>query len=91
MQSGETIYADLDATRWNLIICGDNELKKSAIAELNKNLNESLNVVLVEKQTYPCKFLLLRPDWHISSVSNELHNIINWILNVLKKEEVTIK
>lgn len=73
---GQTIYYQLNPTQWNLIVCG-----QSARDTLNQSLEQhefsfkSLNIVEVDNQIYPYKYLLLRPDWHIAQVTDDITEI----------------
>lgn len=63
-----SIYDMLSATNWTLIISdihSDDNVKQwqEKIA---------LDILHVPTGTYPFKFVLLRPDWHIAFVGNEL-------------------
>lgn len=73
IHEGTTIYHHLSPIHWNLVVCG-----QKAMEELNKALTEhsfplsDLNIVALEHQAYPSLYLLLRPDWHIAQVADEL-------------------
>jgi len=59
---GQSIYQKLSPTAWTLIVCDD-------FCDLKM---DGLNILNLPKNTYPYRYMLLRPDWHISYVSNEL-------------------
>lgn len=68
--NGKSIYEALSPIHWNLLI-----------NDVNKYINIDKYINILEKcpDIYPGKFLLVRPDWHISITSNEWSDISTFI------------
>lgn len=76
MHQGVTVYEHLSAIQWNLILVNPNTNDEEEIEELKTVLGlHSIHIVEVAAHTYPYSYLLIRPDWHIASVSNCLKTI----------------
>lgn len=76
----QSIYELLSATQWTLIT-----------AESDKKLTQlnQLSIVKVPTNTYPYKYILIRPDWHIALISDTLSE--EQIKNYIKKTYATGK
>ncbi len=72
VEKNKSIYDVLSPTCWTLIISGEN------IPEQWRERFESFHFVLeilhVHNINYPFKYILIRPDWHVAFVSNELND-----------------
>lgn len=80
-----TIYEILSPIKWNLIICGENKLKRHEIENIKINLSiTELNIIQIASKIYPYTYLLIRPDWHIARVSNTLDNILGSVKEKLQ-------
>jgi len=77
--AGASIYHQLSTTQWNLVINGREAISTFEQAVTDHDLIfRAFKIILVNEQTYPYPFLLLRPDWHIAQVANELSEITNF-------------
>ena len=65
LENKMSIYDVLSATHWTLIISGE-------ITEpcLMSPPDAHLDILKLPKDTYPFRFILIRPDWHIVYISN---------------------
>lgn len=70
--AGTTIYHQLSPRQWNLIVCGQKSVDD---LENHDFAWTDLHIVTVDNNTYPYRYLLLRPDWHIAQVSDEFRAI----------------
>jgi 4-hydroxyisophthalate hydroxylase len=71
--SGKSIYEKLSPTRWTLIVCGKEKIKIKI---------PQLKICHVAESTYPSRYILIRPDWHIALAENEISE--NEIKNYFK-------
>lgn len=77
IEKQKSVYDVLSATSWTLIISGDN-----AMARINekvwqkkfKSYHCELEFLVLQNVAYPYKYVLIRPDWHIAFVDNELND-----------------
>jgi 2-polyprenyl-6-methoxyphenol hydroxylase-like FAD-dependent oxidoreductase len=53
----QSIYQKLSPTQWTLIVCGKEKIKFHT---------KNLKIYHVLEITYPCRYILIRPDWHIA-------------------------
>jgi len=69
----QSIYSVLSAINWTLIVSADNcaDLIQAWQNKFNQNLS-NLKILILEKNSYSCKYILVRPDWHIAYISDEL-------------------
>ena len=67
------IYEKLSPTHWTLIVCGKEKIKFQT---------NQLRICHVPENTYPSRYILIRPDWHIALTSNEISE--NAVMNHLK-------
>ncbi|MEY8768218.1 FAD-dependent monooxygenase [Francisella philomiragia] len=64
-----SIYEKLSRTQWSLLIIGNHNI--------DSNLQDIITVLNLPEGTYPHKYILIRPDWHISAIFENLpKNII---------------
>jgi 2-polyprenyl-6-methoxyphenol hydroxylase-like FAD-dependent oxidoreductase len=78
IENQKSIYDVLSPTKWTLIISGEKD--NISVEQWEKKLMSShvtLEILSLQKETYPFKYVLIRPDWHIAFVSNELND--GWI------------
>ncbi len=70
IEKQKSIYDVLSATNWTLIISGEKEI---SVEKWQKKLAAS-NLILdiLHTDSYPYKYILIRPDWHIACLGNEL-------------------
>ncbi len=73
LHEGKTIYEKLSATCWNLII-SKNKLA-SPTQPSYPSLPKDMNIVTVNEHSYPYSHILVRPDWHISSVGDDSESL----------------
>lgn len=74
IEKQKSIYDALSAINWTLIVSGD---KTESIEQWQKKFEDfhfTLDILHLPKATYPYKYVLIRPDWHIAFVGNELSN-----------------
>lgn len=62
----KSIYEGLSRTEWSLLIVGDHNINT------NTNLPDAISILKLPEGTYPHKYILLRPDWHISATFENL-------------------
>ncbi|MDF1759645.1 MAG: FAD-dependent monooxygenase [Coxiellaceae bacterium] len=70
------LYQHLSPTQWSLIVSGAGD--DMLIAQLQQqaaNLGISLEEVLLEPTSYPYRYVLIRPDWHIAFCSDDLQGV----------------
>lgn len=72
IEKQKSIYDVLSAIDWTLIISSENETSIEQLQEKFQNSNLKLNILHVKNVSYPYKYVLIRPDWHIVFVGNEL-------------------
>lgn len=94
MVGSQSIYQLLSCTDWNLITCDkqiaqDQDRDNKSIASL-LNLTK-LHMIFVDDHTYPYRYLLVRPDWHISCVGMTLDDISHKICTHSASYEVSLK
>lgn len=65
VDAAESVYDKLSAIKWTLIISG--EISNQELSRLTKM---QLDVLILAKNTYPLKYVLIRPDWHIAYVQD---------------------
>lgn len=76
MLQGSPIYEKLSATQWNLIICSDHDIQENERECVKDHfLSDNIHILAVDAQTYPYRYLLIRPDWHIARVGHSLNAI----------------
>lgn len=62
-----SIYEMLSSSYWTLLVCGEED------KTITKAWREkSIEILVLPENTYPFKYLLIRPDWHIAFVANEI-------------------
>jgi 4-hydroxyisophthalate hydroxylase len=59
--SGKSIYEKLSPTHWTLIVCGKEKIKLKM---------HQLKIYHAPEGTYPSRYILIRPDWHIMLAEN---------------------
>lgn len=70
---GATIYEKLSATKWNLIICGQNNIENTDIEIMKKHFSlTDIHILEIDENMYPYSYLLVRPDWHIAKLGKSL-------------------
>lgn len=67
----QSIYNVLSATHWTLIICGE-DFDSMQVQQWQEKFDQ-LEILHVQKNLYPCKYILIRPDWHIAFAGDELN------------------
>ncbi len=68
-----SIYDVLSPTNWTLIISDEaNNTHVNAWKEKIENPQRPLNILYIKNALYPYKYMLIRPDWHIAFVGDEL-------------------
>ncbi|WP_150467304.1 FAD-dependent monooxygenase [Francisella sp. SYW-9] len=60
----KSIYEVLSRTQWSLLVVGDHNI--------DTNLPEEICILRLPENTYSHKYILLRPDWHISATFENL-------------------
>ncbi|MED7819373.1 MULTISPECIES: FAD-dependent monooxygenase [unclassified Francisella] len=60
----KSIYEMLSRTQWSLLIIGNHSI--------DTNLLDKISILKLPEDTYPHKYILLRPDWHISATFENL-------------------
>lgn len=60
----KSIYERLSRTQWSLIVVGDHSI--------DMNLPDTVTILKFPEGTYPHKYILIRPDWHISATFENL-------------------
>lgn len=79
-----SIYEKLSSTQWNLIICGDNKIDENSEIFIQKHFPiGSLKIIEVKEKTYSHSFLLVRPDWHIAKVADNLESLLPYWIGLL--------
>ena len=73
--NAKTIYELLSPTHWTLIVCGKEKVK----IQLTQ-----LKILHVPENTYPSRYILLRPDWHIAMVDDIANGMGDFIKEVIK-------
>ncbi len=64
---GKSIYEKLSPTQWTLIVCGKEKIKFKM---------DQLKILHVPENTYPSRYILIRPDWHIAITSNTITEVV---------------
>ena len=67
---GNAIYTKLSSTQWTLIVCGKEKIKFQA---------NRLKILHVPENTYPSRYILIRPDRHMALTANQISE--NEIMN----------
>ncbi|MED7789557.1 FAD-dependent monooxygenase [Francisella sp. 19X1-34] len=60
----KSIYEKLSRTQWSLLVIGDHDI--------DTNPPDAISILKLPEDTYPHKYILLRPDWHISAIFENL-------------------
>ncbi len=60
----QSIYEKLSPIRWTLIISGE---------DVNFFENNFMDILQLPEKTYPYRYILVRPDWHIAYAGEELN------------------
>ena len=60
---GSSIYERLSSTHWTLIVCGKQKIKFQLA---------QLKILHVPDNTYKPTYILIKPDWHVALVENEI-------------------
>lgn len=58
--NGQSIYKKLSPARWTLLVCGKEEIKLQMA---------QFNILHLPENTFPFRYVLIRPDWHIAIAS----------------------
>lgn len=74
IEKQKSIYDVLSAINWTLIISGEKETSAEKWQKKFENSNLTLNILHIQNQSYPYKYVLIRPDWHIVFVESELRD-----------------
>lgn len=83
IEKQKSIYDVLSATNWTLIISDDKNI--SCISEWKEKFEHfhlTLNILRIQNALYSHTYVLIRPDWHIAWVSNDLND--DYLIAVLK-------
>lgn len=59
--NSQSIYEKLSPTHWTLMVCGKEKIKFQL---------PHLKICHVPENTYPTRYILIRPDWHIALTLN---------------------
>ncbi len=73
VEKNKSIYDVLSATNWTLIISGEEDA--ASVEQWQKKFKNShltVDILQLKNVTYPYKYVLIRPDWHIAFVGNKL-------------------
>lgn len=74
----KSIYEKLSSTHWTLIVYGKEKIKLQI---------DQLKIYHVPENTYPSRYILIRPDWHIALSLNFLsEQIIKDYLSCMRNE-----
>ncbi|QIW11033.1 FAD-dependent monooxygenase [Francisella sp. LA112445] len=60
----KSIYEILSRTQWSLLVVGNHSM--------DINLPDKVSILRLPEDAYPHKYILLRPDWHISATFENL-------------------
>jgi 4-hydroxyisophthalate hydroxylase len=75
LEKQKSIYNVLSVTSWTLIISGaQDNVSVANWQEKFENLHLTLEILPIQNVIYPYKYVLIRPDWHIAFVGNELND-----------------
>ncbi|OGT39906.1 MAG: hypothetical protein A3E81_01960 [Gammaproteobacteria bacterium RIFCSPHIGHO2_12_FULL_36_30] len=66
---GKSIYDKLSPTHWTLIVCGKEKIKMQ---------HKQLKILHVPENTYPSRYILIRPDWHIAMAGNSVDSVMDF-------------
>ncbi len=68
----KSIYQKLSPTLWTLIVCGKEKIKFQI---------KHLKICHVPENTYPSRYILIRPDWHIAMAQDKVteEEILNYL------------
>jgi 2-polyprenyl-6-methoxyphenol hydroxylase-like FAD-dependent oxidoreductase len=72
IEKQKSIYDVLSTINWTLIISAE---KETSVKQWQKKFEDSniiLNILHMQSESYPYKYVLIRPDWHIVFVDNDL-------------------
>lgn len=71
----KSIYDILSSVKWTLIISGDQETSdEDKWQDEFTSSNVKLEILKMSNLHYACKYILVRPDWQIAFVGNELND-----------------
>lgn len=62
----KSIYEFLSPIHWSLIVSGDHDISLNNLEEMN------IKILQLKGNSYPFRYILIRPDWHIALVGNEI-------------------
>ena len=62
--NSKAIYELLSPTHWTLIVCGKEKIKFQI---------DNLKILHIPENTYPSRYILIRPDWHIALAENTIN------------------
>ncbi|MDF2940510.1 MAG: putative 2,4-dichlorophenol 6-monooxygenase [Gammaproteobacteria bacterium] len=82
MHEAEPIYRKLSPVKWTLLVSADEPFESRLLSPNDDFGIDTLEVIRFEKDLYPYRYLLIRPDWHISRVGNNLVEVKG---NVMEK------
>lgn len=75
IEKRKSVYDVLSATSWTLIISGEKDTTHvGQWQEKFENSRLALEILHMQNATYPYKYVLIRPDWHVAFVGNELND-----------------
>lgn len=74
IEKQKSIYDVLSATNWTLIISDEKETSVERWQKKFEDSNLILNILHIQNGSYPYRYVLIRPDWHITFVNNELND-----------------
>ncbi len=76
LPDGSPLYQHLSPTQWSLIVSGaGDDLTIAQLQQIAANHGVSLEEVLLEVKSYPYRYVLIRPDWHIAYCGDDLEGI----------------
>ena len=69
---GKPIHERLSPTHWTLIVCGKEKIKFRTT---------ELKICHVPENTYPSRYILIRPSWHMDLTANVISEdeVMNYI------------
>jgi 4-hydroxyisophthalate hydroxylase len=70
----KSIYDVLSATNWTLIISGEKDSNAELWQKEFKDSHLTLNILQMQNMPQAYKYVLIRPDWHIAFVGDELED-----------------
>lgn len=76
----KSIYEKLSPTHWTLIVCGKEKIKFQV---------DQVKIFHLPENTYPSRYILIRPDWHIALTMNSIsEQIIKYYLNHVNNDGI---